>query len=525
MKHWSLFLKVVLCVMLIVGLTLLASCDMLQNVLEQMGGVDFPFGNISNLEEEKIDADTAYLTEVREYISGEDLGKSKVVMNLSAISSTNIEKTVTIGEGIAEITFKGDSNRSYTAINVVVQSYSTDALTITFKNMNMSGDSPDGTVFCSNGRKLIIRSEGSANSIYAGANASAIAAPTSDIVFEGNAMLTLNGGRGLDGRHGEVGKENHGSAGGIGGTALIASRITKQGTFSLRLVGGVGGDGGDGNQGENGSNGTNGDGNIWVQHTKPVGSAGNGTAGFDGGNGGNGGDGGYPIISTCTINILEGSLHMQVGNGGNGGHGGTGGYGGSGGKGSDADKGSMLFGAGWTYGSNGGNGGRGGNGGVGGNGGRSDATRLSYNVTVSPGAQYVLSSSSHGAGGNGGLGGDGGNGGSGGSCDTVRTGDGCGYNGYRCTCGGRGGNGGSGGNGGIGGNGSVAGYGGSAGNGGSGGYHRTSLFTCSCAGDGRSGESGKAGSMGSVVTPVQDAWSDSSNGSYGDNTDTTDDIS
>ena len=482
----------------------MSSCAYIPGLPEDVKDMfeDVTFPNVSDIFGPSAEPDTdtgVYLTEVEENLNYTGADKQNVVIDLSGRSSQVIGKTVTIGGDVTQVVFRGKEGSVYSSLNIVVASHNNLPLTIVLENMNITGDSPRGTIFCENGRSLTIKSSGQNNSVTAANNSPAISAPNSTLQLDGNALITFLGGQGLNGQVGNASTGYNGSIGSIGGTALVASHVEKYGAGTVKLIGGNGGSGGDGAHGAVGNTGSYGDGSIFVTQSKPVGTAGSGTAGSNGGNGGNGGDGGLPLNPDCRVVVHEGTLHLQVGNGGKGGNGGNGGNGGVGGTGGNADKGSWMFGAGWTYGSNGGKGGNGGNGGNGGDGGMSDAGHLSYDITVESNAHGVLQSSNYGAGGSGGNGGNGGVGGIGGSCDDTVTGKGCNYYGQACTCGGKGGNGGNGGNGGSGGNGSTAGKRGAAGNGGSGGVHSTEKYTCSCEGSGSSGSNGGAGNAGKVI--------------------------
>lgn len=448
---------------------------------------------------EPVKDDTIYLYAVQELLDYKNESGQKVIIDLSGTSELLIGKTVTIAGDVNEVVFRGVEGTVYSEMNISVEHHDGFPLTLVFEDFKMLGNSKNGTIYCSGGRALVIKSEGNANAILGGMNSTALNAPDSIVTFEGGAPMDILGGNGEDGVDAAGNSGISGGNGGTGAMAVAVSRLDKQGEGVLRIVGGNGGNGGNGGLGAAGETGYDGIGDIWYTIIKPIKNAGTGGAGGKGGNGGNGGNGGIPLLGSCTVNVYQGELDLVSGFGGNGGNGGQGGQGGQGGIGGDANKGSWLLGVGFTYGVNGGTGGAGGIGGTGGNGGISDVSVLEYSKTVSEGAKFTLSASSHGVGGNGGNGGIGGTGGMGGSCDGVVVGNGCQIEGEKCTCGGKGGNGGIGGQGGQGGNGSVGGVGGNGGEGGIGGEHSQSKKSCKCVGMSSSGGKGEIGVAGSII--------------------------
>ena len=454
-------------------------------------------GESENTEPEK--DDIIYLYEVKELLDYENESGQKVIIDLTGVSETLIGNTVTVAGDVSEVVFRGVEGAVYSEMNIVVEDHDAFPLTIVFENFKMLGDSKNGTISCAYGRAIVIKSEGYANAICGGVASAALNAQDSEVTFDGTAPMDIIGGNGEDGVDAAGNSGISGGNGGAGAMAVAVSQLDKQGNGVLRIVGGNGGNGGNGGLGAVGENGYDGIGDIWYTIIKPTKSAGAGLSGGKGGNGGNGGNGGAPLGDLCIVNVYEGELELIAGVGGNGGNGGQGGQGGTGGVGGDADKGSWLLGAGFTYGVNGGTGGAGGIGGNGGNGGISDVSKLEYTKTVSDGAKFTLSASSHGIGGNGGNGGTGGTGGQGGSCDGVVVGNGCQTEGAKCTCGGKGGNGGQGGQGGQGGNGSVGGKGGEGGVGGNGGEHSQSKKACYCVGLSSSGGRGEIGVAGEII--------------------------
>lgn len=392
---------------------------------------------------------------------------------LSTTLSNN--QTVTVGLTPARLT----GSASGITINVSGTS-SNDPAYIVLENADITG-----TIVHSGDRKICVVSVGETNTVSAPDGKSAIDAASSDFYIGGNAALTFKGGKG-----------STGSAGGAGGEGAIGVKV-KSLQIKDAVVSVIGGTGGVGGQGSAGSNGAYGSStsDAWVDTNPHSTKQGNGTPGGTGGAGGVGGKGGLPISSSVKIEVIDGAAYFTFGTGGTGGKGGTGGVGGTGRTGSNADKGSWMFGAGYSYGEDGGDGGAGGQGGTGGNGGNpADIVNLNTSSIGSGKVFYV--SGQIGAGGQGGTGGKGGTGGVGGSCDSVQTGSG--YCGNSCTCGGHGGNGGVGGAGGKGGSGSVAGAAGIGGAGGAGGVHSTSLKNCSCCRNGSTGATGSSGSTGSV---------------------------
>lgn len=354
-------------------------------------------------------------------MSGENSGiSSENTQNQININSTHISspyvidlttmdsQTITIDSEIC-VKLVGDPNKTYEGFDLVVKSRAYPAYII-LENVNIIGNSSDGTIYSDNNRDIYIISNGISNSIKNDGYANTINATKANLYITGDALLSIYGSDGQNGTSGDTGNSgskgedglnqvrgktggtgksgSNGSNGGTGCFAINSSSVSIEG--NINLYGGNGGVGGTGGTG--GIGGTGGAGYAGV-----IGSAGagNGGTGGKGGAGGIGGNGQVAISSTTSVNVYSGTLTLVSGNGGTGGAGGTGGKGGTGGN-------TTAWGAycGWA-----GGGGSGGYGGVGGVGGTVISFSDSFALRSYGSSKIHVISGAPGAGGAGGHGG------------------------------------------------------------------------------------------------------------------------
>ena len=324
-------------------------------------------------------------------------------------------QTISIGDENG-IRLVGKSGTTYSGINIVVEDNDvTSPAYIILDNVNIVGDSANGTIYSNNDRPIYIISTGASNSIKGADGNLAVNAKSADVFIFGDAIITITGGSGLngsDGSDGTAGADNDGKkgqsssnsgqgytgeAGKIGedGTdgsiALVSSSLIVNSLSTVNIIGGNGGNGGKGGNGKNGGQGAKEE--YWNG-----GQAGTGGTGSAGGNGGNGGNGGAPADISTSITVYNGELKLISGLGGNGGKGGNGG---NGGKGGTATAAGSSPGAGGT----GGAGGKGGSNGVG-------SVIVFSNCFVYNNAVVTFDSLGNGSVGSGGSGGSGGSKGS-----------------------------------------------------------------------------------------------------------------
>ena len=239
--------------------TLLVLCAVLLFML--MSCSDIIGGNPYEESEFPQKNNTVYLSTLPELLSYNEKDGQRVEINMTAMP-TNIGKTVTIGGDVNEVVFRGIAGQTYSALNLIVAPHDTLDLKLVFENMSIVGDSPNGTIFCDNGRSITICSEGMENTVTGAVEASAINAPGSALTLDGTASLTLSGGDGMDGVHGMYASAD-GGHGAIGAIAVIVRSLHKCGNSQAVLMGGNGGMGGNGADGAAGTVGASGNGNSF----------------------------------------------------------------------------------------------------------------------------------------------------------------------------------------------------------------------------------------------------------------------
>ncbi len=328
------------------------------------------------------------------------------VIDLSNLTTTEINKTITINAGAKAIRLIGDSSKIYNGLNIIVNGSTGEDCFISLKNMNYANSSSNGALL-SNNRNVYLISEGTKNAISETRTVSSTAYTvniSNDLFIYGTADLTITGANGANG-------SSSGDFGYDGGVAIICSNL--QVNIGEAKLTAVGGDGGSGVLGYTGTDGETGSPNYTTnngankKNEKSTGNAGGkGDDGGAGGNGGNGGNGSSAIV-TNTFKAFS-MISATSGNGGTGGAGGNGGKGGAGGHGEYC----------WKFtsstGGKGGDGGAGGDGGDGGDGGNSGIPVICQSIH----GEYYLNLMQGkvgipGAGGTGGFGGAGGGGGQG----------------------------------------------------------------------------------------------------------------
>ena len=308
--------------------------------------------------------------------------------------SENVDQTISVGneKGIIII---GQSGKKYNNVNILIEE-GDSPVHIILKNVNITGNSTQATIYSDSSRQIFIVSEIGSNHINAPENKNAIYTPNANLYFVGSSSLTVKGADGIHGTSGILAGEN-GNDGTDGTVAIVSKNIIINKSNTFNAYGGNGGNGGNGCAGTNGESKAQPERTQWSQGTDGE----NGSDGTIGGSGGNGGNGASAI--QCEYIIAFSNITVKSGNSGNGGNGANGGNGGNGANGGDS----------WDFvtstGGDGGNGGKGASGGNGGNGG--DV----YKAIVSDSRDILFVSSSYGNIGQGGSAGNGGHGGSGGS--------------------------------------------------------------------------------------------------------------
>lgn len=325
-------------------------------------------------------------------------------------ADTNANRTITIPDNINELYIlgpnRGAQNIEYNNFSICIDYRSkSKPLTIYLDSITFIGDEEVGEGACIYGdisSEIILDIS---RTVTLRGNCGASAIRCKNLTIQGDGLLSVYGGQGLEGA--------------VGGSAVVAENLSVSVT-EARFQGGTGGTGATGENGKQGEAGDNGLNQVAGKK---------GFTGENGAEGGNGGDGGF-AVQASHIEILNGAEVEFVG--GTGGQGGTGGIGGQGGNGG--------IGYAGVIGSAGaGNGGTGGIGGTGGQGGNGCVALNCDSLSVINGSVTITD----GNGGQGGVGGVGGRGGTGGRA--TQWGAYCGWAGG----GGDGGNGGQGGNGGI----------------------------------------------------------------------------
>ncbi len=306
-----------------------------------------------------------------DYFSLSDVNLGLRKIDLETVSP----QTITIGDENG-IYLVGRPDKVYYGINIVIQKNEvTSPAYIILENVNIVGDSANGTIYSDNDRQIRIISTGNKNAISGADSRMAINASGAMISFFGNAEMVVQGGKGINGAA-VTSESANGNNGTDGATAIKGSHVYVNMAQKLTVKGGNGGNGSSGCDGKSGGNGSpdynpdNGSRNERVDGRH----GGNGESGGNGGNGGNGGAGAVGIVSDALAVVS--ALEVVSGEGGKGGSGGNGGNGGRGGNGEGV----------WSFhhstGGNGGNGGDGGNGGNGGIGGDSHFAVIAQTVNV-----------------------------------------------------------------------------------------------------------------------------------------------
>ena len=397
-----------------------------------------------------------------------DLSETSVIIDLTLLSETNLNTTISISS--SNIRIIGRQDISYFGLKLNVKN-GTSAFLISLVDCNIVGGEGGFISQSKAVRDIIICTEGSKNSVEGAYNSPAISVYSSSLKIIGNAPLVLIGGAGYS-----SGAPKSGSP------AIEAKHLSIHTNKTTVMI-----------HGGNGSNGITGITGVNGADASSKGK--NGSTGGTGGNGEDGGQGGIAISLAYGGQIEingESVVFVYHGNGGTGGTGGTGGVGGAGGNGSVGlkEKGDYI---------NAGKGGTGGTGGTGGAGGKGGTySYLANNMVVKTATStYSEFNGTRGNGGAGGAGGAGGKGGKGGTTNTYFVDKPAGNDG---------GEGGTGGVGGTGGNGSTPGNGGIGGAGGDGGAGGSNIpfgivHQYKSKGDpGAQGASGENGQPGETVT-------------------------
>ncbi len=252
-------------------------------------------------------------------------------------------KTYFIDDDELGIHLVGQADSTYSNVNIVVEeSKNVGPVYIILEDVNLVGNSSNGTIFNPTNRPLYIISAGTSNTIKGANGAAALAgapainAPNCSVFIFGEAELNVyggNGGNGIDGGydgvsggnagngiiativyatinkfsvaggHGGIGGSGgnlsgdggNGGHGGAGGTAISCSVITLSSEF-VTLTGGRGGDGG-----------AAGNDTSWIKPKDGI--------------GGNGGNGGFAVSTSAITHIFSSKALLIGGNGGFGGSG------------------------------------------------------------------------------------------------------------------------------------------------------------------------------------------------------------
>ena len=281
-----------------------------------------------------------------------------VILDLSELDATTINKTIRIGRDISYLRVIGAPGKTYTGLSFVLSESSfhicIELVDLSFTARSgeyaLSGDGFANTVY--------LRSNGSGNSIQGASQYDAINLPNANVYICGTADLTVTGGHGVDGADGTDGQNggngrhadgdheetagkpgNPGTAGGNGtdgARGIYAASLHLNTSATVSVTSGNGGNGGNGGKGGNGGRGGD---SLWHMFRPTTWD--NGANGGDGGAGGNGGSGGktnYAIELDQALTLENGELFVKTGANGNGGKGGNGGNGGRGGDASSDDK-------------------------------------------------------------------------------------------------------------------------------------------------------------------------------------------
>lgn len=332
-------------------------------------------------------------SEIPESLSSEKAGGQGVILDFRGMGSA-VNKTITVSGTVNAIRLIGDAGKTYTGLNIVLNTDSGYAVYVELLDMNFTGgtDKPalsgtasevylySSTVTAEDGSKL---TEGKSNRI-AGINGAQTAVDLPDCALNicgdvalsmkggddttnakaavtvksisidlrdaagKNVDLTITGGRGKTGATGATGATGTdptatagtGGTGGNGYTGAMAVEAEIIAVYAGRasFYGGNGGDGGVGGTGGIGANGSNGTDHGGVRYeyqssTEPAYSR--PTGGGQGGKGGKGGNGGPGAQALECPVLLSGiaEKYVKAGHDGDGGQGGAGGKGGKGGTG------------------------------------------------------------------------------------------------------------------------------------------------------------------------------------------------
>lgn len=332
-------------------------------------------------------------SEIPESLSSEKAGGQGVILDFRGMGSA-VNKTITVSGTVNAIRLIGDAGKTYTGLNIVLNTVESYAVYVELLDMRFTGGSSkpalsgtasevylySSTVTAEDGSK---QTEGKSNRI-AGINGAQTAVDLPDCALNicgdvalsmkggddttdvkaavtvksisidlrdaagKNVDLTITGGRGKTGATGATGATGTdptatagtGSTGGNGYTGAMAVEAEIIAVYAGRasFYGGNGGDGGVGGTGGIGANGSNGTDHGEVRHeyqssTEPAYSR--PTSGGQGGKGGKGGDGG-PGAQALECPVLFSGIaekYVKAGHDGDGGQGGAGGKGGKGGTG------------------------------------------------------------------------------------------------------------------------------------------------------------------------------------------------
>jgi len=256
--------------------------------------------------------------------------KSTDYLNLP-IDSQDVEtdKTYYIGDELG-IYLTGQVDSSYSNVNIVIEeSNNVGPVYIVLENVNITGNSENGTIYNSTERTVYIISKGTSNTIKGKSGDSsypAINVPNANLHIFGNATLCVNGGNGASGTAGSNGGQDEnggaGTDGKNGATGIIADNMYVSAS-SLMVYGGTGGNGGKGGNGNS----------AWYSSKNR-----------SGGKGGNGGLGGTAIsLSSQMMISAQSDISIYGGTGGNGGNGGASGDDGKSGKGGDGGNGGVAI--------------------------------------------------------------------------------------------------------------------------------------------------------------------------------------
>ena len=220
MKNFMIkWIRVFAVLTLLTFVTVFCSCGDIQGYLEyveqQKQQQESESADDENTDDETEDT-TIYLSSPQDRIDYQNAEGQRVVLDLTGWGTSLVGKTITIGGDVNELVLRGLASKTYSALNLVIESHDTLPLTLVLDSFAMVGDSTEGTVVCRGGRTLILKSKGAESRIDGAPNAPAVYAPKSVIRLDGTSSMVLTGGLGVDGAHamGENGAAgNEGSMG------------------------------------------------------------------------------------------------------------------------------------------------------------------------------------------------------------------------------------------------------------------------------------------------------------------------